>query len=103
MPYQQPKRPISELEPAELRTILGEIQKLVFWDMKGGSEFWSNQKQLSLDTLDQIAGVLQDHGLEPIDLPTITGTVVDEFTRHMAENFTLPDPPNNDANDGFEV
>ena len=99
---QEPKRPVCELKPAELRTIVGNIQKLLWWDTNGGGESWSNQKQLSLDTLDHIAGVLQDYGLAPIDAPTVTGfQSVDEFTRCMAENFSPPDPPDDDA-DGIE-
>ncbi len=98
MPEQQPIRAISELKPAELRTIVGDIQKLLWWDINDGREFWSNQKQRSLDTLDHIAGVLQDHGLAPIDPPTVTGIKSDdEFTRRMAENFSPADPPDDDA------
>ena len=82
MPEQQPKRPISELNPAELRTIVGEIQKLLWCNTLSGSDSWSNQKQLSLDSLDHIAGVLEEHGLAPVDAPTDTGfKSVDEFTR----------------------
>ena len=69
---QTTERPVSELKPAELRTIVGEIQKLLWMDEyatdeqrnKGGvTRFWDSQKEGSLDTLDAIAGVLEDHGL----------------------------------------
>jgi hypothetical protein len=103
MPEQQPKRAISEVKPPELRTIVGDIQKLLWWDMSTEREYWNNEKQLSLDTLDHIAGVFQDHGLAPIDTPIVTGLKsVDEFTRHMAENFSLPDTRDDDARE-FEA
>src|SRR6266404_3454396 len=86
---QEPKRPVSELKPAELRTIVGEIQKLLWMGeyatdeqrSKGGvTRFWDAQKEGSLDTLDAIAGVLEDHGLRPIDPPSVIGfSSVDEF------------------------
>jgi hypothetical protein len=31
---QEPKRPVSELKPAELRTIVGNIQKLLWLDVE---------------------------------------------------------------------
>ena len=110
MPEQQPKRPVSELKPAEMRTIVGEIQKLLWLDtvrrrIKPGAtpehaDFWNGDKELSYDTLDYIAGVLDDHGLRPIDQPTVTGfKSVDEFTQHVAEHFTLPDQPSADDDD----
>jgi hypothetical protein len=98
MPEQQPKRTVSELKPAELRTIVGDIQKLLWWDANGSVESWSNQKQLSLDTLDHIAGVLQDHELAPIVAPAITGFQShNEFTRRMAEGFSLPEEADDDG------
>jgi hypothetical protein len=102
MPEQQPKRSVSELKPAELRIIVGDIQKLLWWDLTGAGESWCNQKHFSLDMLDHVARVLQDHGLAPIDRPTVIGFKCDaEFTRRMAENFSPPDPPDDDA-EGIE-
>jgi len=110
MQEQQPKRPISELKPAELRTIVGDIQQLLWLDTDqrrikpGGTPedaaFWNGDKELSYDTLDYIAAVLDEHGLRPIDPPTVTGfKAVDEFTQHIAENFSLPEEPTPEDDD----
>ena len=87
---QQPKRPVSELKPAELRTIVGEIQKLLWLDeyatdeqrSDGGcTSFWNADKAWKCaDMLSAIATVLEDHGLKPIDPPIVIGfDSVDEF------------------------
>jgi hypothetical protein len=81
---QEPKRPASELKPAELRTIVGEIQKLLWLDeyatdeqrSNGGcTSFWNADKEWQCaDILSAIATVFDDHGLKPIDPPVVTGT-----------------------------
>jgi hypothetical protein len=80
---QEPKRPVSELKPAELRAIVGEIQKLLWQDefatdeqrSNGGStRFWNTDKEWPDWTTKAIADVLDDHGLKPIDPPVVTGT-----------------------------
>ena len=84
----------------ELRNIVGDIQKLL-WQVEtvddqqrsngGSSVFWDADKPGSLDTLDAIADVLEDHGLKPIDPPTVQGfDSIDEFIE------ALPKPPPND-------
>ena len=81
---QEPKRPVSELKPAELRTIVGEVQKLL-WQVelvddeqrsKGGcSHFWDSDKEWDCaDIVSAIVTVLEDHGLKPIDPPVVIGT-----------------------------
>jgi hypothetical protein len=97
---QAPKRLISELKPAELRTIVGEIQKLLWIGeyatdeqrSKGGvTRFWDAQKERSLDTLNAIAGVLEGYGLKPIDPPIVQGfDSIDECIE------ALPKSPPND-------
>jgi hypothetical protein len=87
---QHPKRPVSELKPAELRTIVGEIQKLLWLDeyatdeqrSNGGcTSFWNADKKWeSSDIFSAVVTVLEDHGLKPIDPPTVIGfNSVDEF------------------------
>jgi hypothetical protein len=81
---QEPKRPVSELKPAELRTIVGEIQELLWLDeyatdeqrsYGGSTSFWNADKQWECaDMLRAIATVLDDHGLKPIDPPVVIGT-----------------------------
>jgi hypothetical protein len=81
---QEPKRPVSEPKPAELRTIVGEIQKLLWLDeyatdeqrSNGGcTSFWNADKEWACaDMLSAIATVLDDHGLKPIDSPTVIAT-----------------------------
>ncbi len=90
MPQEQlPKHDVSELRSFELRNIVGDIQKLL-WQVEtvddhqrsngGSSVFWDAAKPGSLDTLDAIAGVLEDHGLKPIDPPSVQGfDSIDEF------------------------
>jgi len=107
MQEQQPKRPVSELKPAELRTIVGEIQKLL-WQTEmaddrqrsrgGCSYFWDADKEWECaDLLSDIATVLEDHGLKPVDPPTVTGfKSTDEFTQHIAENLSAPEQPTPD-------
>ena len=100
---QQPKRPVSELKAAELRTIVGHIQRLLWLDVEEGDgpEFWNADKEWECaDLLSYIATELDDHGLKPIDPPTVTGDKsVDEFTRNIAENFSPPEEPTADDHD----
>jgi hypothetical protein len=80
---QEPKSPVSELKPAELRTIVGDIQKLLWFyvdrervhrgDKPEDAAFWNGDNDWSLDTLDCIAAVLDERELCPIDPPTFTG------------------------------
>ena len=72
---QEPKRPVSELKPVELRTIVGEIQKLLWLDNEEGDgpEFWNAKEWECADLLSFIASKLEAHGLNPIDPPTVIG------------------------------
>jgi hypothetical protein len=87
---QKPKRELSELTNDELRTIVGGIQCLLWWETLNASTgspytFWNADREHSYDTLDAIAGLLEDHGLKPIDQPTVLGFAsVDDFLRHIA-------------------
>ena len=60
---QEPKRPVSELKPAELRTIVGNIQKLLWLDVEEGDgpEFWNADKEWACaDLLSFIATELEN-------------------------------------------
>jgi hypothetical protein len=73
---QEPKRPVSELKPAELRTIVGAIQKLLWMDVEEGDgpEFWNADKEWECaHLLSYIATELENAGLKPIDPPVVTG------------------------------
>ncbi len=98
---QAPKRLISELKPAELRTIVGEIQKLL-WTGEyatdeqrsngGSSVFWDADKPGSVDTLDAIASVLEESGLKPIDTPVVQGfDSIDEFIDALPKDTPVSD------------
>jgi hypothetical protein len=101
MPQEQhPKRNVGELRSFELRNIVSDIQKLL-WQVEtvddqqrsngGSSVFWDADKPGSLDTLDAIAGLLEEYGLEPIDPPIVQGfDSIDEFIE------ALPKPPPKD-------
>ncbi len=81
---QNPKRLISELKPAELQSIVREIQELLWVDeyatddqrSNGGStRFWNADKEWDPDDLiSAISTTLGERGLKPIDLPTVVGT-----------------------------
>ncbi len=103
---QHPKRPVSELKAAELRTIVGEIQELL-WQVQlvddeqrsqgGLSSFWDANKEGSLDTLAAIAGVLDEHGLRPIEPSAVIGfDSVDEFIKHVATQLPVAEEPDPD-------
>jgi hypothetical protein len=98
---QEPKRPVSELKPSELRTIVHEILKLLWVDeyatdeqrSNGGvTRFWNAEKALSIDTLAAIVTLLEEHGLTPIDPPTVQGfDSVDQFLEALPKDTPLPD------------
>jgi hypothetical protein len=98
---QNPKRSLGELTIDELRTIVGSIKRLLWWEMLNAStgspySFWNSDKEHSYDTLDTIAGLLEDHGLKPIDPPTFVGfKSVDDFLRRIAADSSS----NNQANE----
>jgi hypothetical protein len=73
---QEPKRLFSELKPAELRTIVGNVQNLLWLDNEDdGPEYWNADKEWECaDLLSFIATELEEHGLKPIDPPVVTGT-----------------------------
>ena len=105
---QQPKRPVSGLRPSELRSVVREIQRLLWQDeyatdeqrSNGGwTRFWTDQKPWSLDTLKAISDVLEEHGLKPIDPPTVQGfDSVDQFIEALPKDTPVPD----DYGDGEE-
>jgi hypothetical protein len=97
MPGQQPRRPVSELKPAELRTIVETVQKILWMDTDREAEpdvtFWNNEKEWTQDTVECIAQALEDYGLTPIDPPTIIGLKsVDEFTQHIDQMHSQEQP-----------
>jgi hypothetical protein len=105
MPYpQQPKRDLNELTIEDLRAIVDNIQKLLWWQTLNAntdspSSFWDSGKEIDLDTLVAIADTLDDHGLRPIDPPKVIGfKSVGEFTEHIAKNLQ---PPGDDAADDY--
>jgi hypothetical protein len=96
---QEPKRPGSELKPAELRTIVGEIQTLLWKDTDiNDHEFWNADKECwrePTEFLANIADVLENFGLKPIDPPVVTGTThkLDYEDEPIPEDYSYdPDP-----------
>jgi hypothetical protein len=99
---QHPKRSLSELKARELRHIVGEIQKTLWLEEYADDEqrstgsgvhtFWNAAKERDCPSLlSEIATVLEDHGLRPIDPPIVQGfDSIDEFIE------ALPKPPPND-------
>jgi hypothetical protein len=91
---QEPKRPVSELKPAELRTIVGNIQKLLWLDNEEGDgpDFWNADKEWECaDLLSFIATELENAGLKPIDPPIVQGfDSIDEFIQALPRD-TPPD------------
>ena len=109
MPEQHPKRPVSELKPDELRTIVGESQKLLWLDTvrrhitpgRPPSMRTSGTATRNSRTTPSITsrGTRRPR-TPPHRPPTVTGfKSVDEFTRHIAEHFPLPEPPTADDTD----
>jgi hypothetical protein len=95
---QEPKRPVSELRTAALRTIVGNIQKLLWLDNEEGDgpEFWNAEKEWECaDLLSFVAAELENHGLKPIDPPTVIGTThkLDYDDEPIPEDYSDdPDP-----------
>ena len=92
---QEPKRPVSELKPFELRNIVSSIQRLLWMDYRTNEAGeWNADKDWECaDLLSYIATELENAGLKPIDPPTVTGfKSVSEFTQHVAEHFPPPIP-----------
>ena len=57
------QRDIGELRPAELRTIVDAIRQILWFDF-AKNEFVPD-KEWKVDTIEFVAGVLGDHGLQP--------------------------------------
>jgi hypothetical protein len=94
-----PKRPVTELTLGELRDLVGGIQEILWKQTLNANtdspdHFWSADKEWSWDTLDYIAAALEDHGLKPVNLPTVVGfESVDDLLSHLAEGSMPGDPP----------
>jgi hypothetical protein len=58
-------RDIGELRPAELRTIVDAIHQLLWLDF--AKDEFDSDKESNIETLEYIAGVLEDHGLRPAE------------------------------------
>jgi hypothetical protein len=82
---QHPKRSLSELTPRELRHIVSEIQNTLwlveFADDKqrstgrGVHHYWKADKEWDCPSLlSEIATVLEDYGLKPVDPPIVIST-----------------------------
>jgi hypothetical protein len=109
MPGQQPKRPVSELKPADLQQLVETVQKILWMDTDREAEpvvtFWNNEKEWTQDTVECIAQALQDYGLTPIDPPYVIGfKSVDEFAQHIEGQAESPEVHTNphcaDAEEG---
>jgi hypothetical protein len=94
---QHPSRNLNELPIEELRAIVGNIQKLLWWQTLNAStdspsSFWDSGKEVDLDTLVAIADTLDEHGLCPVDRPKVIGfNSVDEFLQHTDEKLQRPE------------
>jgi hypothetical protein len=63
---QEMKSP-SELPVEVTRNILVSIQSLLWLDTNAQGPFWSTEKEWHWEMLDEIASLLEDHGLRPDD------------------------------------
>ena len=48
-----------------MRDMLAEIRRSLWLDTNANGDFWNPDKEWSADTLQDIAGVLEQHGLRP--------------------------------------
>jgi hypothetical protein len=93
---QQPKRIVNELPIEELRAIVKNIQKLLWWqtlnaNTESPSSYWDSGKEIDLDTLVATADTLDEHGFRPIDLPQVLGfNSVDAFIQRIGESLQRP-------------
>jgi hypothetical protein len=53
------------LSRAELEEIVGQIQGLLWLDLVADEETWNPDKEWNRETLEYVAGVLEDAGLRP--------------------------------------
>jgi hypothetical protein len=84
MSGQQPKRPVSELKPAELQNLVEIVQKILWMDVDREAEpevtFWNSEKEWTQDTVECIAQALEEYGLRPIDGEKDAGNVTSTFS-----------------------
>jgi hypothetical protein len=58
-------RSADELSREEMEHVISQIQALLWLDMRGENELWDPDKQWDSETIEYIAGVLDDQGLRP--------------------------------------
>jgi hypothetical protein len=54
---------VSELDSEQLRTIVENIQKILWFNY--ATDKWDPDKKWKVDTIEFVAGVLEDEGLRP--------------------------------------
>ena len=59
-----PKERLAALSQVQLRTIVSQIQDLVWFD--GDKNAWDSDREWSMDTIEAISGVLDEYGLQPV-------------------------------------
>jgi len=57
----------TSLPPADLARIIADIQAFLWLDVDRNAEsFWNPEKEWDFDTVENIAGLLSEFGLEPV-------------------------------------
>jgi hypothetical protein len=59
-----PKERLAALSQVQLRTIVSQIQDLVWFDVDKNA--WDPDREWSMDTIEAISGVLDEYGLQPV-------------------------------------
>jgi hypothetical protein len=59
-----PKERLAALSQVQLRTIVSQIQDLVWFDVDQNA--WDPDREWSMDTIEAISGVLDEYGLQPV-------------------------------------
>ena len=54
---------VSDLDLDQLRTIVEDIQRILWFDR--AEDKWDPDKESNIETLEYVAGVLEDEGLRP--------------------------------------
>lgn len=59
------RRKPNQLTNGELLDIVERVRDYLYLDIDGKGEFYSGSKQWDVQTIEDVASVLQDHDLEP--------------------------------------
>ena len=69
-------RSVHQLSIAEMQSIISGIQAILWREFDPRGDVWNADKNWDIETLEHVAGTLEDHGLKPEEASPMWGALI---------------------------